>query len=65
MIYTGVFQDTHGRYHFETHVATHDRRAAWREVYDKRSNIDACLVMLIDGKADVRTYQDIVDNNLQ
>ena len=65
MIYTGVFQDMDGHYHFETHVATHDRRAAWREVYDKRSNIEACLVMLIDGKADVRTYDDIVDINEQ
>ena len=65
MIYTGVFQDADGHYHFETHVATHDRRAAWHEVYDKRSNIETCLVMLIDGKADVRTYDEIVDINEQ
>ena len=65
MIYTGIFQDKNGQYHFETHVATHDRRAAWHQVHDKRSDTDTCLVMLIDGQASVRTYQDVIDNNLQ
>ena len=65
MIYTAVFQDKDGHYHFETHVATHDRRVAWREVHKKRSNTDACLVMLIDGQANVRTHEDIVDINEQ
>ena len=44
MIYTGVFQDKDGHYHFETHVAAHDRRAAWQEVHGKRLNSDMCLV---------------------
>ncbi len=65
MIYTGVFQDTDGHFHFETHVASHDRKAAWHEVYGKRQADDTCLVMLIDGQASVRTYEDIVDINEQ
>ena len=65
MIYTGIFQDKDGQYHFETHIATHDRRAAWHEVYGKRSNTDTCLVMLIDGQVNVRTYDDVIDINEQ
>ena len=65
MIYTGVFQDKDGHYHFETHVAAHDRRAAWQEVHSKRLDSDMCLVMLIDGQVNVRTYEDVVDINEQ
>jgi hypothetical protein len=65
VIYTGVFQDKDGRYHFETHVATHDRRAAWHEVHAKRSYENTCLTMLIDGQVNVRTYEDVVDINEQ
>ena len=63
MTYTGVFQDKSGTYHFETHVAAHDRRKAWTEVHKKRANENTCLIMLIDGQASVRTYQDIVDTD--
>ena len=65
MIYTGVFQDKDGHYHFETHVATHDRRQAWHEVHKKRSNTEACLVLLIDGQINAGTYDDVVDVNQQ
>ena len=65
MIYTGVFQDNNGHFHFETHVSSHDRKAAWHEVYRKRSNDETCLVLLIDGQANVRTYDDVVDTNEQ
>ena len=65
MIYTGIFQDTAGKFYFETHVASHDRRSAWHEVHDKRAIDDTCLIMLVDGKINVRTYQDIVDINIQ
>jgi carbonic anhydrase len=61
VIYTGVFQDKDGHFHFETHVATHDRTAAWHQVHDARSNKKVCLIMLIDGQANVKTYRDIVD----
>ena len=61
MIYTGVFQDRDGIFTFESHVAPHDRNLAWREIYENRDNKDACLVLLIDGQANVKTFQDIVD----
>jgi len=61
MIYTAVFQNTDGKYNFETHVATHDRTAAWYEIHEKRVDQEACLVLLIDGQASVKTFDDIVD----
>lgn len=61
MIYTAVFQDDRGQFSLETHVAAHDRNMAWCELYEKRKNKNACLVLLIDGHASVRTYKDIVD----
>jgi len=63
VIYTAVFQDSEGLYSFETHVAVHDRSAAWHEVHEKRENKDRCLVLLIDGQANVKTFGDIVDNS--
>jgi hypothetical protein len=56
MIYTAVFQDVRGDYTFETHVSSHDRDDAWHDIHDKRENQNACLVLLIDGQADVRTF---------
>ncbi len=61
MIYTAVLQDKDGQYSFETHVAVHDRNKAWHELHEKRKNKDACLVLLIDGQANVRTYEEVVD----
>ena len=61
MIYTAVFQDRDGIYSFETRVSKHDRNAAWHEIYEQRNNKDACLVLLIDGQANVKTFDDIVD----
>tara|TARA_B100001250_G_scaffold363847_1_gene343461 strand:- start:315 stop:509 length:195 start_codon:yes stop_codon:yes gene_type:complete len=62
MIYTAVFQDRHGVFSFESHVATHDRNGAWHEIHDKREDENTCLILLIDGHADVKTFADIVDN---
>jgi len=61
MIYTAVFQDNGGRFSFETHAAANDRSKAWHELYEKRKNKKACLVLLIDGQANVKTYDEIVD----
>tara|TARA_Y100000592_G_scaffold91593_1_gene151989 strand:- start:1402 stop:1590 length:189 start_codon:yes stop_codon:yes gene_type:complete len=61
MIYTAVFQDRYGAYSFESHVATHDRNAAWHQIHKRREDEDTCLVLLIDGQANVKTYNDVVD----
>ena len=61
MIYTAVFQDRYGVYSFETHVSKHDRNAAWHEIHEKRKDEQTCLVLLIDGQANVKTFDDIVD----
>ena len=61
MIYTAVFQDNKHTYSFETHVSSHDRNAAWHDIYEKREDENSCLVLLIDGQASVRTFDDIVD----
>jgi len=61
MIYTAVFQDSRGVFGFETHVSTHDRPAAWHEIHEKRENKESCLVLLIDGQASVRTFDDTID----
>ena len=61
MIYTAVFQDTNNQYSFETHVSSHDRNAAWHDIQEKQQGKDACLVLLIDGQANVKTFDDIVD----
>ena len=63
MIYTAVFQDRYGVYSFEAHVSTHDRTAAWHEIHEKRKDEQTCLVLLIDGQANVRTYNDVVDKS--
>ena len=62
MIYTAVFENQEGHYLFETHVATHDRCMAWKDIHAKRENQNSCLVLLIDGQASVRTYNDVVDS---
>ena len=61
MIYTAVFQNADNQYIFETHVSSHDRNAAWRDIYEKREDESSCLVLLIDGQANVRTFDDVVD----
>jgi len=61
VIYTAVFQNTQGEYSFETHVSSHDRIKAWRDIHEKREGENSCLVLLIDGQASVRTFNDIVD----
>ena len=61
MVYTAVFQDQSGQYTFEDHIAAHDRTEAWHQIHERRTNTDTCLVMLIDGKANVKTFEDIVD----
>ena len=61
MIYTAVFQDSQGVFTFESHVSSHDRVAAWQAIFNKRENENACLVLLIDGQANVKTFDDIVD----
>ena len=61
MIYTAVFQNTDNQYTFETHVSSHDRNAAWHDIYEKREDENSCLVLLIDGQANVRTFDDVVD----
>ena len=63
MIYTAVFQDSQGNFTFESHVSSHDRSSAWIDIYKKRTDETACLVLLIDGQASVRTYDDVVDFN--
>ena len=61
MIYTAVFQNTKGEYSFESHVAPHARSAAWHQIHKRREDKDVCLVLLIDGQASVKTFDDIVD----
>ena len=61
MIYTAVFQDNKHTYSFETHVSSHDRIAAWHDIHEKREDENSCLVLLIDGQASVRTFDDVVD----
>jgi len=61
LTYTAVFQCADGKYIFEPHVATHDRSAAWREIDENRQDKENCLVLLIDGQANVKTFEDIVD----
>jgi len=61
MIYTAVFQNSECAYTFETHVASHDRVAAWHDIHEKRQDENSCLVLLIDGQANVKTFDDIVD----
>lgn len=59
MIYTAVFQDSKGDFTFETHVSTHDRVHAWRDIYENRADKDTCMVLLIDGQASVRTFDNV------
>jgi hypothetical protein len=61
MKYTGVFQNQNGDHTFETKAASHDRRQAWDQIHDERTDKESCLVLLIDGDAVVRTFEDIVD----
>ncbi len=61
MIYTAVFQDNKHTYSFETHVSSHDRDAAWHDIHEKREDENSCLVLLIDGQAIVRTFDQVVD----
>jgi len=63
MIYTAVFQDSKGAFMFETHVGSHDRSRAWQEIYEKREDVHACLVLLIDGQANVNMFNDVVDTS--
>ena len=62
MIYTAVFQSRDGEYTFQTEIGSHDRNMAWHTLHENRQDADSCLVLLIDGQANVRTYADIVDN---
>ena len=62
MIYTAVFQSDECTYSFETHVSSHDRNAAWHDIYEKREDENSCLVLLIDGQANVRTFEDTLDS---
>ncbi len=61
MTYTAVFQNAKGEYSFMTVIETHDRTQAWESAHEKRTDLDSCLVLLIDGDAIVRTYADVVD----
>tara|TARA_R100000008_G_scaffold41163_1_gene23708 strand:- start:865 stop:1059 length:195 start_codon:yes stop_codon:yes gene_type:complete len=61
MIYTAVFQNSDCAFIFETHVSSHDRTVAWHDIHEKREDENSCLVLLIDGQANVRTFEDIVD----
>ena len=61
MIYTAVFQNSESVYSFETHVSSHDRGTAWHDIHEKREDENSCLVLLIDGQASVRTFDDFVD----
>ena len=63
MIYTAVFQNSECAYIFETHVSSHDRSAAWHDVHEKRKDKNSCLVLLIDGQANVRTFEDIEETS--
>ena len=63
MIYTAVFQDSECTYIFETHVSSHDRTLAWHDIHEKREDEDSCLVLLIDGQASVKTFDDVVDTS--
>ena len=47
------------------HVSKHDRNIAWHEIHEKRKDEQTCLVLLIDGQANVKTFDDIVDTNEQ
>ena len=62
MIYTAVFQNSKCAYIFETHVSSHDRTVAWHDVHEKREDKNSCLVLLIDGQANVRTFEDTLDS---
>ena len=59
MIYTAVFQDSKGEFTFERRVSSHDRTKAWQDIYEKRENQNGCLVLLIDGQANVRTHASV------
>ena len=61
MIYTAVFQNRYCEFIFETHVSSHDRNIAWHDIHEKRDDDDTCLVLLIDGQATVRTFDDVLD----
>jgi len=61
MIYTAVFQNAQGEYSFEIRVSSHDRSAAWHDAHEERNDKNTCLVMLIDGQANVRTHEGIID----
>ena len=61
MIYTAVFQNRDCAFIFETHVSSHDRTLAWHDIHEKREDENSCLVLLIDGQANVKTFEDIVD----
>ena len=62
MIYTAVFQNSEHAYIFETHVSSHDRSAAWHDIHNKREDENSCLILLIDGQANVKTFDDVVDS---
>ena len=59
MIYTAVFQDNEGKFTSETRVSSHDRSTAWHEVHNQRGEKNSCLVLLIDGQATLRTFDDV------
>ena len=61
MIYTAVFQNSDCAFVFETHVSSHDRTRAWHDIHEKREDENNCLVLLIDGQANVKTFEDVVD----
>tara|TARA_R110002124_G_scaffold173943_2_gene341564 strand:- start:23 stop:247 length:225 start_codon:yes stop_codon:yes gene_type:complete len=61
MTYTAVFRDCKGKYIFEPHVGTHDRTSAWKQISESQEDSAICLVLLIDGQAAIKTYDDIVD----
>jgi hypothetical protein len=63
MIYTAVFQDREGSYTLEACVSSHDRNVAWHSVHEERTNKDTCLVLLIDGQANVKTYAETLDSD--
>ena len=62
MIYTAVFQNSESAFIFETHVSSHDRNLAWHDIHEKRKDENSCLVLLIDGQANVRTYDGTLDD---
>ena len=63
MIYTAIFQNEQGKYSFENHVSSHDRSVAWYEIHKQRSDREKRLVLLVDGQASVRTFDDVVDTS--